>query len=156
MSRRRSSLPVTDQEQAHLRQILRRGTHAARLLKRAHILLLSATGEHTVTEIAAVLNVAPATVYNVRARYRMGGFEAALVERARPGFPRRVTQREEAHITTIACSTPPAGRGRWTIQLITDELVEVYGTTLSHESVRQVLKKVTSSRGKNDNGVSRT
>ena len=153
MSRRVSSLPLTDQECADLRGILRRGMLAARTLARAQILLLSATGEHTVAEIAQVLHVAPATVYNVRARYRSGGLESALLERPRPGAPRRVTAREEAHITTIACSTPPTGQGRWTIQLIADQLVELTGTPVSRESVRRVLKKVRSNRGRSGSGA---
>lgn len=154
MSRRRSVLSVPDQEREHLRQILRRGTHAARTLTRAHVLLLSATGDHTVAQIATLLNIAPATVYNVRARYRTAGFEGALTDQPRPGFPRRVTPDAEAHITTIACTTPPTGRARWTVQLVTDELIELYGTHLSRESVRRVLKKVSSNRGSNANGAS--
>jgi transposase len=92
--------------------------------------------------IAATLGVCPATVQNVRTRYRTGGLDAALHDKPRSGQPRQVTPREEAYITTIACSTPPAGRSHWTIRLVTDRLVELSGTELSTESVRQVLKKV--------------
>lgn len=154
MSRRRSVVHLTDAEHDQLRRIVRTGKHSARTITRAHVLLLSATGEHTVASICRTLAVCPATVYNVRARYRTAGLQAAVTEKPRSGFPRRVTPREEAQITTIACSTPPDGRGRWTIQLITDRLVAVYGTELSDESVRQVLKKVTSSRGRSGSGVS--
>ncbi len=153
MSRRRTVLSLTDQERDELRTLVRTGAHAARTIIRAQILLLSATGEHTVASICAVLDVCPATVYNVRSRYQAGGLAAALTDKPRSGFPRRVTQREEAQITSIACSTPPAGRTRWTVQLVTDRLVTLYGTELSHESVRQVLKKVTSSHGKSANGA---
>jgi transposase len=93
--------------------------------------------------IATTLGVCPATVHNVRTRYRHGGVDAALHDKPRAGQPRQVTAREEAYITTIACSPPPDGRGRWTIRLVTDRLVELYGVDLSTESVRQVLKKVT-------------
>ena len=154
MSRRRSIVPLTDDEREQLRRMVRTGKHAARTITRAQILLLSSAGEHTVASICRTLAVCPATVYNVRARYRTDGLQAALVEKPRPGFPRRVTPREEAQITTIACSTPPEGRRRWTIQLITDRLVELYGTDLSDESVRLVLKKVSSSRGKSGSGAS--
>ncbi len=153
MSRRRSIVPLTDDEREQLRRMVRTGKHAARTITRAQILLLSASGEHTVAAICRMLEVCPATVYNVRARYRTDGLDAALVEKPRPGFPRRVTPRAEAQITTIACSTPPEGRRRWTIQLITDRLVELYGTELSDESVRQVLKKVSSSRGRSGSGA---
>ncbi len=154
MSRRRSIVPLTDDEREQLRRMVRTGKHAARTITRAQILLLSSSGEHTVASICRALAVCPATVYNVRARYRTEGLQAALVEKPRPGFPRRVTPREEAQITTIACSTPPDGRARWTIQLITDRLVELYGTELSDESVRLVLKKVSSSRGRSGSGAS--
>lgn len=154
MSRRRSIVPLSDNEREQLRRMVRTGKHAARTITRAQILLLSASGEHTVASICRTLAVCPATVYNVRARYRAAGLQAALVEKPRPGFPRRVTPREEAQITTIACSTPPAGRRRWTIQLITDRVVELYGTELSDESVRLVLKKVSSSRGRSGSGAS--
>ncbi len=154
MSRRRSLVPLTDDEREQLRRMVRTGKHAARTITRAQILLLSSSGEHTVASICRTLEVCPATVYNVRARFRTDGLQAALVEKPRPGFPRRVTPREEVQITTIACSTPPEGRRRWTIQLITDRLVELYGTDLSDESVRLVLKKVSSSRGKSGSGAS--
>lgn len=153
MSRRRTILPLTDQERDALREVVRTGTHPARTITRAHILLLSARGDHTVASICAVLDVCPATVYNIRARYHAEGLAAVLTEKPQSGFPRRVTQREEAQITSIACSTPPAGRTRWTVQLVTDRLVTLYGTELSHESVRQVLKKVSSSRGRSANGA---
>ena len=154
MSRRRSVVHLTNDEHDRLQRIVRTGKHAARTITRAQILLLSASGEHTVAAICRTLAVCPATVYNVRARYRSDGLQAALTEKPRPGFPRRITPRAEAEITTIACSTPPDGRARWTIQLITDRLVALYGTELSHESVRQVLKKVSSSRGRSGSGAS--
>lgn len=143
MSRHRSLLLLTDQERDALQTLVRTGTHAARTILRAHILLLSATGAHTVAVIASRLGVCPATVYNVRARYRDGGLATALYDQPRSGFPRRVTPREEAQITMLACSAPPAGRSRWTIRLLTDRFVELSELPLSHESVRQVLKKVT-------------
>ena len=153
MSRRRTVLALTEQERDELRTLVRTGTHPARTITRAQILLLSASGEHSVASMCAVLDVCPATVYNIRARYHAEGLAAALVDKPRSGFPRRVTEREEAQITSIACSTPPAGRTRWTVQLVTDRLVMLYGTDLSHESVRQVLKKVSSSPGRNDSGA---
>lgn len=153
MSRRRTILALTEQERDELRTLVRTGTHPARTITRAQILLLSATGDHTVASLCAVLDVCPATVYNIRARYHAEGLAAALIDNPRSGFPRRVTQVEEAQITSIACSTPPTGRTRWTVQLVTDRLVQLYGTELSHESVRQVLKKVSSSPGRNANGA---
>jgi transposase len=103
--------------------------------------LLSAECQ-SIARIATTLNVCAATVVNVRRRYRDGGLTAALHDQPRSGQPRKVTPREEAYITTIACSTPPDGQVRWTIRLVTDRLVKLYGVELSTEAIRQVLKKV--------------
>jgi transposase len=132
---------LSEAEQAFLHDFIRTGTHSARAIIRARILLMSATPQ-PMAAIAATVGVCSATVQKVRTRYRQHGLDAALHERPRSGQPRRVTPREEAYITTIACSTPPTGQGRWTIRLVTDRLVELYGVDLSTESVRQVLKKV--------------
>lgn len=142
MGRRPAQLALTEAEQAYLQDFIRTGTRSARAITRARILLMSAIPE-PMSVIAATLGVCPATVHNVRTRYRHGGVDAALHDKPRSGQPRQVTPREEAYITTIACSTPPDGRGRWTIRLVTDRLVELYGVELSTESVRHVLKKVT-------------
>ncbi|WP_029214730.1 helix-turn-helix domain-containing protein [Kallotenue papyrolyticum] len=141
MGRRPAQLALTEAEQAYLQQFIRTGTRSARAITRARILLMSALPE-PMSVIAATLGVCVATVQNVRTRYRQGGIDAALYDKPRSGQPRQVTPREEAYITTIACSTPPDGRRRWTIRLVTDHLVELYGVELSTESVRQVLKKV--------------
>lgn len=153
MSRRCSALDITQADRDTLHTLVRVGTHAARTSTRARILLLSAAGDHTVDAICATLAVCPATVFNVRKRYRTHGLHAALYDRPRSGFPPNVTPRAEAQITTIACSAPPRGAARWTVQLITDRLVTVYGTDLSHESVRRVLKKVSLSPGNTGSGV---
>ncbi len=142
MGRRPLRLDLTATDHAFLQQFVRTGTKSARAITRAHILLLSAEPQ-PISVIASRLNVCAATVQNVRTRYRTHGLLAALHDQPRSGQPRKVTPREEAYITTIACSTPPDGRGRWTIRLVTDRLVELSGVDLSTESVRQVLKKVT-------------
>ena len=74
--------------------------------------------------------------------YTRATIDTALHDKPRSGQPRQVTPREEAYITTIACSTPPDGHARWTIRLVTDRLVELYGIDLSTESVGQELEKV--------------
>lgn len=141
MGRQPAQLVLSEVEQAYLQDFIRTGTRSARAITRARILLMSAIPE-PMAVIAITLGVCPATVQNVRTRYRLGGLAGALSDKPRSGQPRHVTPREEAYITTIACSTPPDGRGRWTIRLVTDRLVELYGVDLSTESVRQVLKKV--------------
>ena len=142
MGRPAVGLDISDADQIALQAFVRTGTRSARAMTRARILLLSATHQ-PIASIASTLDVCPATVQNVRGRYRHGGLAAALYDQPRSGQPRKVTPREEASFTTIACSTPPDGQVRWTLRLVTDRLVELYGVDLSSEAVRQVLKKVT-------------
>lgn len=153
MGRRPAHLPVPEADQAYLQHFIRTGTRSARALTQARILHMSAIPEPIAT-IATTLGVCPATVQNVRRRYRQGGLATALVDQPRAGQPRQVTSRTEAYITTIACSGPPDGRSRWTIRLVTDRLVELYGVDLSAEAVRHVLKKVSSSPGNGASGSS--
>jgi putative transposase len=152
MGRPAVGLAISDADRAALQEYVRTGTKSARSLTRARILLLSVERQPIAT-IAKTLDVCPATVQNVRRRYRNAGLAAALHDQPRSGQPRKVTPREEAYITTIACSTPPDGQVRWTIRLVTDRLVKLYGVELSPEAVRQVLKKVSSSPGNGANGV---
>ena len=141
MGRPAVGLEISDADRAALHAFVRTGIKSARVLTRARILLLSAERQAIAT-IATTLNVCVATVLNVRRRYRDGGLAVALHDQPRSGQPRKVTPREEAYITTIACSTPPKGQARWTMRLVTDRLVKLYGVDLSTEAVRQVLKKV--------------
>ena len=89
------------------------------------------------------VEVSPATVQRVRRRFVAEGLEAAL--RPRPHRRTRaplVDGVAEAHLVTLACSTPPEGIGRWTLRLLAERLVELaYVGHVSHETVRQVLKK---------------
>jgi hypothetical protein len=74
--------------------------------------------------------------------------EVALTEKPRPGQKSKLSGRDEALLTAIACSNPPEGYGRWTIRLLADKLVELRVVdSISRETVRKVLKKTISSRG---------
>ena len=107
--------------------------------------------------ISGAVEVDPTTVARVRKLYVTAGLEAALHRKA----PERVYRRkldgeQEARLVAVACSEPPRGRCHWTLQLLADELV-VLGLvdTVSVETVRQALKKTTSSRGSSSPGASR-
>jgi hypothetical protein len=79
----------------------------------------------------------------VRERFVEQGLEAALVAaRSRRVYARKLDGRQEARLIALACSKPPAGKARWTLRMLADEMVEleVVGS-LSHETVRQALKK---------------
>jgi len=106
---------LTDQEYASLTQLLMQGTHSAGQQRRARILDL--LHRHTPpSEIAQVLSVSRATVYNVANRYRSEGYPAAIQDKARSGAPAKVDGSLRAQITALACSTTPEGHGRWTLR----------------------------------------
>lgn len=134
-----------------LEALVSKGKHAARQVKRAQILLQLAKDKQP-GALAEAVGVSVATVYNVHARYLTGPL-AALDEKPRPGQPRKVTAEVEAAVTRIACSQSPAGCSRWTVSLINERIVEL-GYQVHDESVRQVLKKVSSNPGLKSNGAS--
>jgi hypothetical protein len=82
------------------------------------------------------------------------GLTAALSERSRSGSPPVLTGKQAAFLIALACSTPPAGRQRWTMTLLADRLVELRQIdTISPNTVGRVLKKTTSNRGNVRNGA---
>ena len=92
--------------------------------------------------IAAALEVATATVGRIRKRLVEEGLEHALREQPRPGQRRKLSGKQEAHVIAVACSTPPEGRGRWTLRLLAGKVVELgFAPSISPETVRQMLKK---------------
>jgi transposase len=132
---------LTDTERKELHGLLQKGAGGARKLNRAHILLLADEGESD-EEIAAVLHTGRSTVQRTRERFVEEGFEAALHERPRPGKKRRLQGRAEAFLVALACSDPPGGRKRWTMQLLADRLVELTVVeAISDETVRRAVKK---------------
>src|SRR3979409_2433057 len=99
------------------------GKHAARKLKRAQILLAADAGSRD-EEIARTVAVGGSTVYRTKRRFVTGNLERALSEEPRPGAERKLTGKEEALLVATACSTPPAGRARWTLDLLAGEMVK--------------------------------
>jgi transposase len=93
-------------------------------------------------QIAQVLSVSRATVYNVANRYRSEGYPAALLDKARSGAPARVDGSLRAQITALACSAAPQGHARWTLRLLADKVVELaWIDEISHTTIKEILKK---------------
>lgn len=150
-----SVVTLSDDQQAALRQMLRAGSHQARTLTRARILLLAHEGKGD-KEIVAALGTSMSTVGRVRTRFAQHGLDAALYEAARPGGKRTLDGGQEAYLVALACSDPPDGRGEWTMQLLADKLITLNVVeTISDETVRRALKKGASSRGSTRGGVFR-
>ena len=132
---------LTEDERKALKDFLKGGTHSARKLNRARILLLADEGK-TDSEIADALQTGKATAQRIRQRFVEGNLEGALNERPRPGGTKKLNQKGEAVLETLAHSKPPDGRKRWTLQLLADRLVELKVVdSISHETVRKEVKK---------------
>ena len=135
----RYRVELSQTERAELTAILSGGTHAARRLKRAQILLAADAGASD-EEIARSVGVGGSTVYRTKRRFVLGNLKAALSEEPRPGAERKLSDKEEALLVATACSSPPAGRARWTLKLLADALVRLTAhESVSRETVRRRL-----------------
>ena len=128
---------LTQYERDELGTFLSGGRQAARKLKRAQILLAADAGVGD-EEIAASVGVGGSTVYRTKRRFVEGNLERALSEESRPGAKRKLTGKEEALLVATACANPPAGRARWTLDLLAGEMVKLTAhESLSRETVRR-------------------
>jgi transposase len=134
---------LTDSERVSLQALISRGKGAARRLIHARILLKADRGLPDPTIVDEV-EVSRPTIERVRRRFVEEGLEAALDPR-RPEKPRahKIDGEVEAHLIAVACGAPPAGRGRWTLRLLADKIVELeWLDAVSHETVRRSLKQM--------------
>src|SRR5215831_9416149 len=123
MPEKKYLVDLTDDERQQLEHLLRSGKHPTRKLTRARILLKAADG-FSDREIAVALDIGRSTVERTRRRFVEGSLHA-LKERPRPGKKPKLDARAEARLIAEACSTAPAGRKHWTMQLLADRLVEL-------------------------------
>ena len=133
-------------ERQTLQTLIRKGSSSARVQTRARILLLAAESKLRKTNanqtIADVLQVSARTVSRVRQRFVQGGLELALYDRPRAGRPVEIDGEAEAKLVMLACSDPPVGRQRWTLQLLADRMVALgYVDHISDTWVGERLKK---------------
>jgi transposase len=142
---------LTEDERAHLRTLIGRGTAPARTLSRARILLKTNEGEGgpgwSDAAIAEALEVGLSTVARVRKRYVSEGLEAVLTRKApEREYRRKLDGEQEARLIALACSEPPTGRKRWTLRMLADRLVALEVVeSVSYETARQTLKQTHSS-----------
>ena len=144
---------LAEEERARLRGLVGGGVAPARMLARARVLLKADQGEGGAAwadaAIAGALDVHPTTVARIRRQFVEEGLAAAL-ERKRPDrvYERALDGAAEARLVAVACGAPPAGRERWTLRLLADELVRLeVVAAVSHETVRRTLQQTTSSPG---------
>ena len=134
----RYRVELSQTERTVLMELLSGGKHAARRLKRAQI-LLAADGGASDEAIATNVGAGSSTVYRTKRRFARN-LEAALSEEPRPGANRKLSGKEEALLVATACSNSPAGRARWTLELLSGELVRLTAhESVSRETVRRRL-----------------
>jgi transposase len=135
----RYRVELSQTEHTELTALLSGGKHAARKLKRAQILLAADAGASD-DDIARSVGVGGSTVYRTKQRFVLDNLEAALREEPRPGASRKLSGKEEALLVATACSKPPQGRARWTLELLAGELVRLTEhDSVSRETVRRRL-----------------
>src|SRR6201993_1846468 len=135
----RYRVELNQEERDQLHKMLSGGRHGARKLKRAQILLAADAGESD-EAIAANISVGGSTVYRTKRRFVEGNLELALSEEPRLGATRKLSGKEQALLVATACSSPPQGRARWTLELFAAEMVKLTEhEELSRETVRRRL-----------------
>lgn len=149
---------LEQEERALLEGITRKGRASAQRQRAARILLLADAnaqdGALSDQEIARAVGTTVRTVERIRQRCVEAGLDAVL-ERAvtTRQYRRKLDGKGEAHLVALSCGPAPEGRTRWTLRLLAERLVELeIVEEISHETVRETLKKTNSSRGRKGSG----
>lgn len=144
---------LTESERLQLKELISSGEASARQIRRAYIVLKSDSSpggpSWKYKDICDAYEVSSLTVYNVRKNYVEDGLKRAML-RKKPErvYERRLDGEGEAHLIALACSEPPDGYERWSLRLLQDRLVRLeIVENISHETIRQTLKKTSSSLG---------
>ena len=155
----RYKVTLTEEEVKELEGQIQKGGKGYRI-KHAQILLklneIPANEEWTYERIMDAYGVCRGTVAGVAKRFVMEGLEAALGRKVQQNRARKVTGEVEAQICMIACSEPPHGKDRWTMQMIADKLIELQVVDyITDSTVCDTMKKMNLNHGRWKSGVSR-
>jgi transposase len=142
---------LREEERVALNALVSKGAAAAQKIKHANVLLkVDADGPAWSDEQAGeVFGCAPRTVFSIRERFVEQGLEAALArkKRERPACEPILDGEKQARLVQIACSEPPAGRTRWTLKLLAEQLVALEVVeSISAPTVMRALKKTNCNR----------
>jgi len=145
---------LNPEEREKLAKIISAGRGPARLFTHARILLKADQSEGAPgwpdERISEALDITVQTIERLRKQLVEEGFDKVLSRRE---YKQKVSRKKidgdvEAHLIALACSSPPEGRARWTLRLLADSIIELeYVDSISHETVRQTLKKTKLSLG---------
>jgi len=144
---------LTKEDREKLNMLVSKGSHKSQKVLNALILLNSDEGEgkkHTNEQIASILPISMRKIDRVKKRFVEDGLEIALAGHPKEReYKRKVDGDLEARLIAMSCSEVPAGFARWSLRLLADKAVEQeYVESISHETIRRVLKKTNLSRGK--------
>jgi len=145
---------LSAEERETLTKLLTSGRGPARMFTRARILSKADQSDKgpgwSDEKISEALDVTIQTIERVRKQLVEEGFDAVLSRRE---YTQKVSRKKidgdvEAHLIALSCSEPPRGRARWTLRLLADKIIELgYVDSISHEAIRQTLKKTNLSLG---------
>lgn len=150
----RYTIKLTKNEVEELMSIINKGAHTSLTFRTAYILLNCDEGKYsqkvTNEQISTVLKVGMRTIDRVKKKFIEEGLEACLERRPTTRVYERKTDGDiEAKLITLCCSEPPKGFARWSLRLLADKMIELkYVESISHVTVRKVLKKTNLSLGK--------
>lgn len=123
MPAKKHHVRLTSGQEKELKRLLRVGKHPSRTIIRARVLLRANDG-WTDGRIATALDVSETTPRDIRKRFANGGLDRALYDAPRSGQPEVLSSEEKAKITAIACTDPPDGYGRWTLDLLVERVAD--------------------------------
>ena len=151
---KRYPVMLDEGQRDYLINLISTGTESARKLTRARILLKADAGElgpaYSDEQIEEAVEVSIPTIERTRKTFVLEGLIAALTpkKRSNASRPRKFDGEKEAHLIALACSEAPEGFSRWTLRLLAEKMVELeHFSSISHETIRQVLKKTNSNPG---------
>ena len=150
----RYTIKLTKAEVDELKSIINKGSHTSQTFRAAYILLNCDEGEYsekiTNEQISKVLKIGMRTIDRVKKRFFEEGLETVLERRpSSRNYDSKVDGDTEAKLVTLCCSNPPEGFAKWSLRLLADKMVELnYIESISHVTVRSVLKKTNLSLGK--------
>jgi len=148
------TIHLTKSEREDLIAIINKGSHTSQTFRTAYILINCDEGKYsekvTNEQISKVLKVGMRTIDRVKKRFMEVGMEAVF-ERRPTGrvYETKIDGDTEAKLVTLCCSAPPKGFAKWSLRLLANKMVELkYVETISHVTVRSVLKKTNLNLGK--------
>jgi transposase len=149
MSNEKHKVQLIEPERRKLIVIVSKGQNRAVVIQRAHILLKVDEGK-TDAKISQLLYVSEQTIRRIRLRFAEERLQAALEDKPRAATGTEIEEEQEARLIALACSEPPAGRARWTLELLVQQMLKdgIVTRVSAEKTVRLLLKKTNSNLGK--------